>query len=342
VIVSALMADAGSSSSAPPPPQSAPPPQTSESLEANEFTEVLESETHVDMDKLLSLCRHGVPDRLRREAWKYLLGVSRPEKSDELSRRKRMGQEYLELVRAWQSNPQSELTRRIKGDISKEERARRTEGDFFCDPQTKQLLERLLRCYLHRQGAEFQFQTGMVHLVAPFVYVYQTAETDAFYCFQGLMKRLEPGLTFEGCKEQTVTFMTLLRHTLPELYQYLEEDQCAGGQWLTSWLQFLLARELPLPCVLRLWDTYFSLRHFSSQQASHPGVHTGVLPREASLQELHLFVCIAILEACHEDLMELDDAELLWYLQHLPTMDMGQLVMQAFNIRSDVISRSIL
>ena len=35
--------------------------------------EVLESETHVDMDKLLSLCQHGLPAALRGEAWMYLL-----------------------------------------------------------------------------------------------------------------------------------------------------------------------------------------------------------------------------------------------------------------------------
>ena len=48
------------------------------------------------------------------------------------------------------------------------------------------------------------------------------------------------------------------RHTLPDLYFYFEEEQCSGGMWLFSWLQFLLARELPLPCVLRLWDTYLA------------------------------------------------------------------------------------
>ena len=40
--------------------------------------------------------------------------------------------------------------------------------------------------------------------------------------------------------------------------------------------------------------------------------------------------------------MELDDAEIIWYLTHLPTLDMGQVITQAFNIKDDVISSSIL
>ena len=40
--------------------------------------------------------------------------------------------------------------------------------------------------------------------------------------------------------------------------------------------------------------------------------------------------------------MELDGAEVLWYLQHLPHMDMGQVLTQAFNIKDDVIASSLL
>ena len=84
---------------------------------------------------------------------------------------------------------------------------------------------------------------------------------------------------------------------------------------------------LPLPCLLRLWDTYFA------RTASHG--------REATLQ-LHIYVCLAILEACNEELMELDSAEVLWYLRHLPTLDMDQVLTQAFNIQEDVIASGIL
>ena len=150
-------------------------------------------------------------------------------------------------------------------------------------------------------------------------------EVEAFFCFQELMGRLlrEKLLTFEGCKRTSVTFMTLFRHTLPDLYFFFEEAQCAGGLWLSSWLQFLLARELPLPCVLRLWDTYFALEQKKGGA-------------RADLQELHVYVCLAILEACNEEIMELDETEVLWYLGHLPDLDMNAIVMQASNIKDDL------
>ena len=187
----------------------------------------------------------------------------------------------------------------------------------------------------------------MVHLLGPFVHVYSqceigggAAEANAYHCFHELMKRVQWGLAFEGAKQMVVTFMTLLRHTLPELYSYLEEQQCAGGEWLNSWLQLLLSKELPLPCLLRLWDSYLSL---------HPAKHNGsagaqaiATSHEALLQERHVFVCLAILETCNEELMELDDAELVWYLHHLPQIDIGQVITRAANIRDDCISRNIV
>ena len=82
-----------------------------------ELAEVLESETHVDMEKMLSLAHAGVPDDLRAEAWKYMLGVSRPERAEEMSLRKRMETEHKENERAWRSRPHGELARAVKAEV---------------------------------------------------------------------------------------------------------------------------------------------------------------------------------------------------------------------------------
>ena len=286
-----------------------------------DIAEVLEAETLVDMQKLRELSTHGIPNNLRAEAWKYLLGVARPEKDEEMSLHRQNIEEYRELEEAWQVDAQSELTRKIKAELKRH----RPELPFFRDARTRQRLERLLRAFLHGSAA-VEFRPGLVHLLGPLVHVYaKNEEVEAFFCFQELMGRLlrEKLLTFEGCKRTSVTFMTLFRHTLPDLYFFFEEAQCAGGLWLSSWLQFLLARELPLPCVLRLWDTYFALEQKKGGA-------------RADLQELHVYVCLAILEACAEEIMELDETEVLWYLNHLPDLDMGSVVMQAFNLKDDL------
>ena len=44
----------------------------------------------------------------------------------------------------------------------------------------------------------------------------------------------------------------------------------------------------------------------------------------------------ALLEACAEEIMELDETEVLWYINHLPDLDMGSVVMQAFNLKDDL------
>lgn len=70
-----------------------------------------------------------------------------------------------------------------------------------------------------------------------------------------------------------------------------------------GYAQFLLAKELPMDCVLRLWDTYFSC---------------------AEGLGLHLYTMLAILVNFHEELIELEHSELKGFLQHLPEMDMDQ------------------
>ena len=182
---------------------------------------MLESETHVDMDKLLSLCQHGLPAVLRGEAWMYLLGVSPPEKSEEMSLGKRMGQEFVELEKALL--PQSsELARCIKGEVKR--RVTQAPDEASRDAKTRQRLERLLRCYMHGHGNEFH--AGMVHLLSPLVHVYAT-DVEAYFCFQELMRQLERALTFEGCKQMAVTFMTLLRHG--RSWQRGPDDLCWNG-----------------------------------------------------------------------------------------------------------------
>jgi hypothetical protein len=54
-------------------------------------------------------------------------------------------------------------------------------------------------------------------------------------------------------------------------FNYFEEEDLDLNAWAASWLSGLLARELPLKCLLRLWDTYLA---------------------DAQLFSLHVFVCL--------------------------------------------------
>jgi len=45
-----------------------------------EYLEVMNAEVYVDIYKLRDMARHGIPDPVRGEVWKYLLGVQDPNK----------------------------------------------------------------------------------------------------------------------------------------------------------------------------------------------------------------------------------------------------------------------
>ena len=107
----------------------------------SEMAEVLESETHVDMEKMLALADHGIPEHLRAEAWKYMLGVSRPERAEEMSLRKRMEAEHKEVERAWRARPNAELQLSVKSEVAPLRRV--------LESGRAARLELLLCCLLH-------------------------------------------------------------------------------------------------------------------------------------------------------------------------------------------------
>lgn len=93
-----------------------------------------------------------------------------------------------------------------------------------------------------------------------------------------------------------------------------------------SWLSYLLSRELPLECTLRLWDTYFS---GSDGFDLHIYVCIGT---QLDLSHMNLRHLLAILVNCSESLVELEVSELKSFLQRLPYMDMDEV--RSFSIFS--------
>ena len=104
----------------------------------------------------------------------------------------------------------------------------------------------------------------------------------------------------------------LFRSLLPDLHRHFEEEEVDFKDFTTSWLSTLLAKELPIDCVLRLWDLYFS---------RNDGLH------------LHVYVCIAILNLHKETLEDLEQSEIRGLLMKLPLLDMDQVIMEAFRFK---------
>ena len=62
-----------------------------------EFDEILGSDGSVDVERLCQASRLGCPPSLRGKVWKYLLGVSRPGRSDDAMSSKRLRNEFIRM-----------------------------------------------------------------------------------------------------------------------------------------------------------------------------------------------------------------------------------------------------
>ncbi|KAF2073773.1 hypothetical protein CYY_004907 [Polysphondylium violaceum] len=280
-----------------------------------EFTELLGGEVFIDMDKLAAISKHGIPDKVRPEVYKYLLGISKNDKSEEEKVKKQQQQDYKEI-----DKNDSEITKKIRSHLKRYQsyhKERTSDQRIKIDFQSVEIrnkIENILISYVNYNNDIEYYSFGMLAILGPFIAILQS-ESDIFFCFVSMMKKIDENLNNEGLAPKLSRFIMLFRSVLPELFSHFEEEEISNNDWATSWIQNLLSCELPIDCVLRLWDTYLS----------------------ASLGlDLHVFVCLAILTNFSEELLELEHSEILAFLQHLPGIDMDQIIAQAYNIRDDI------
>ncbi|KAI9137319.1 ankyrin repeat-containing protein [Paraphysoderma sedebokerense] len=221
----------------------------------DEFAELLNAEVHIDIDKLRDSARHGVPEEVRGQVWKYLLGVEEPDRSHEMSDDKEKSEEYYRFEK---ENLNTDVIKRIRGEINRYYRRNPSLKNMRNSELSMAIFENVVSTYINHHRS-VDYSPALVHLCAPFVSCL-SKESEVYYCFEKLIKQLDEHFASHNLNEQVAHFVTLFRMLLPDLYSYFEEEEVDPNEWATSWLQCLLSKELPLDCVLRLWDTYFSDR----------------------------------------------------------------------------------
>ncbi|WFD35216.1 hypothetical protein MCUN1_002066 [Malassezia cuniculi] len=157
----------------------------------------------------------------------------------------------------------------------------------------------------------FDFHPSLVYLCAPFAHCMK-AEAGVYFAFERLMHMIQEYNMVNPLPQRVASFLTLFRTTLPELHAYFEAEEVDLVAVATSWLQHLLARELQIEDVMRLWDTYFAV---------------------PDLLDLHVYVCLAILTNCKDALEEFDRSETTSMLFSLPPLDIDRIISDAVNIR---------
>ncbi|KAI8620302.1 rab-GTPase-TBC domain-containing protein [Chytriomyces sp. MP71] len=278
---------------------------------ASEIRQILEAETLVDIDKLREVGRYGCPEEVRADAWKYLLGVEAPDKSNELSKRQAKYDQYRTTERQ-----STDVMKRIRGEVARYCRARVKSASRAVDPSSP--IENVVSAYLtHFRGTEYS--PVMIYLSGPFAYLMVT-ESDVYYSFCALMQMIEDHYAAVPMSNRLSEFLMLFRTLLPELHNHFEEEEVDFKEVATSWFQYMLAKELPMDCLLRLWDTYFS-------------VPNGL--------NLHVYICLAILSMLKDNLEELEQSEIHGVLLRLPAMDMDSLINQALAVRDEVLMKRL-
>eukprot|EP00128_Syssomonas_multiformis_P018595 Colp12_sorted_trinity150504_noHs@24184 len=271
-----------------------------------EFQEVLQSEVYVDMEKLSEMAQYGVPDEVRGEVWKYLLGVVHPDKSKEVSEIKEQSLEYMDYCK---DNP--EIMNRVRGEVKRYH----PEIALFQKPEIRKLFEDVISTYMNR-NSHIEYSPSLIHLCGPLIFV-SKSEADVYYLFEALMKKLtEEIFTPENINKAVADFTTFFRMLQPELYSHFEEEELEPNEWAVSWVQYLFAKELQMECLLRLWDTYFSTDYGF---------------------DLHIYVCLAVLDMYKEELEDFEYSELKGFLQRLPHMNVDKIISHAKNIRQEMI-----
>jgi len=275
------------------------------------FRELLQGgEVYMDMEKMRDLAFQGVPPTLRYQVWKYLLNVSRSDLSEEVQ---------LSI-----QGPPDEYSRVIMRPLQRfvstylnQQHGRN--NSFQSNEELTSALEKIVVTYLNN-NPHTEFTAGMFSLIMPFLFVMKETH-ECYLCFESFMKIIDHHYSENPVPHTVAYFLTCFRSFLPELYNHFEEEELDSTEWVVMWLGLLLANALPLNCVLRLWDTYF---------AHDTPLH------------LHIYVCLAILMELQEDLMDLDHFEIKSYLQRLPSMDMDQIIAQAYNLQAEISRGHIL
>jgi len=274
--------------------------------------------------------------------WKLLLGYlpANADRREATLERKR--KEYLDFIPQHfniddeqRTEYEKKILRQIHIDVP------RTNPNVLLFQQQiiQEILERILYIWAIRHPASGYVQ-GINDLATPFLLVFlgeivadfetcevskihpsllNLMEADSFWCMSKLLDGIQDHYTFAqpGIQRMTFKLKELVGRIDAPLARHLEEQNAHFIVFAFRWMNCLLMRELPLPIVVRMWDSYLS-----------EGPSEG-------FSVFHVYVCAAFLVMWSDDLRQRDFQDIILFLQHLPTTlwqckDIEMLVSQAF------------
>lgn len=106
------------------------------------------------------------------------------------------------------------------------------------------------------------------------LFLVDTAEADAFFCFTAVMSHMKDrfikslDLSPTGVLNVIANLNLLLQRIDYQLWQHLNEIQVDPRFYSFRWLTLILSQEFELPDVLRLWDSLFAAEPEASMEST--------------------------------------------------------------------------
>jgi TBC1 domain family member 2 len=118
------------------------------------------------------------------------------------------------------------------------------------------------------------------------------------------MDNIQDHYTFSqpGIQRMIIRFEELIHRLDKELHEHLQSVECYYSMFAFRWMNCVLLRELPLQCIFRLWDTYFS-------------------EERSGFENFHVYICVVLLKTFRDTLIPLSFQSLFMFLQELPTSE---------------------
>jgi len=132
-------------------------------------------------------------------------------------------------------------------------------------------------------------------------------EADSYYCLGKFMAGIQDHYTTgqPGILHMIFQLETCLKRIDSELYEHIVvRCQLDILHFSFRWMACLLVRELSLPCVVRIWDTYLCQDDDTEQQSIE----------KKGFDEFHVCVCAAILHSLRDKLLKMTGDELMEFL----------------------------
>mmetsp|Transcript_20264 Transcript_20264/g.47319 ORF Transcript_20264/g.47319 Transcript_20264/m.47319 type:complete len:357 (-) Transcript_20264:172-1242(-) len=332
-------------------------PAAPRSAKSEKFHKLLATDT-VDLAQMRELLWSGAPEpfpKVRAEAWQMLLGYLPPVRDrqaqglakkrgeyEELKRRHYQGLESLDGDddgRRGPSDSDDAILRQIRVDLP-----RTSPGlPLFSHPRIQRLMERVLYIWSVRHPASGYVQ-GINDLVTPFIVVLLSAELNAklddldvdsvddqllemieagaYWCLTKILSDIQDHYTAgqPGIQQLVKKLKEIVQRIDEKLFTHLEREGLDFMQFSFRWMNCLLLREFPLPCVIRLWDTY-------------------IAETAEGFRQFHVYVCAVFLIYWSPQLKQMDFQQLMLFMQKLPTSKWGTqeietLLAEAFVLKS--------